>query len=388
MTPIKSWSPEWEPDTKPEDFPAAARILGGATSRFLRNGFSSPIFNKRVGLFESQRVTELDDGHYNIQCLFYERLRSLDEIYRALVIRNKDPWQVDYRATAIELSIDIFPSFYDAVDGVVPMPGDGEPSRGGHNIAVYDVEEDHFLFQHVWSNGLALDSGTLPIDYLDLHLREAWMLRFRTGQLPDEADESGVSARADGEVRTDLFTPWIQINQRAMCTTFFQWKEGAGSGQPWLQVVAIAKSPSGKPVIAGWAHGRKDDDLIEFEELFVWPRYRGKKIGTVMAADALMMARAYGALEGSWVETTDDAHSNELFQSFPEEWMRPTIPHWLRNASWIPCTEKPVNAISEPADMFEMMMSFGTPEQRAIQAARLREIHDDNSESNHNFEDS
>jgi hypothetical protein len=68
----------------------------------------------------------------------------------------------------------------------------------------------------------------------------------------------------------------------------------------WLQCVAVLHEPDVLPLIVGWMHIRGTADGAEVEELFVWPRYRERGIGTALAGQTLLYAAATLLQHSGW----------------------------------------------------------------------------------------
>lgn len=262
----------------------------------------------------------------------------------------------------IELCVEIFPSIYDASTGIVPMPEKNESSRGGHVVRVYGYGPNGFMFQHMWSGWRDEPTGEFSEEYLAEYLLGCWVTRIKSGRMVYGDYPFAGLKRGEGEPFSDVLSPWVPICRRDNVETYCQWIKGTGAGEPWLRVVVIAKSPSGRLVIAGWLHGRLCEDHIDFEEYFVWPRYRREGLGSILANDAIFCAQLNGATTASWFFMEDDAYTRPLLQRSSKEWMRSTKASWLEGLPWQSTNSRAIRAVSEPLDMAELLNQLAAPE--------------------------
>lgn len=76
--------------------------------------------------------------------------------------------------------VDVYQSFMDAQNGVIPMPASGEALEGGHALLCvgYDGAEQRFLFRNSWSEQWGNKGyGTIPYDYLiSAHASDFWQI--------------------------------------------------------------------------------------------------------------------------------------------------------------------------------------------------------------------
>ncbi len=84
--------------------------------------------------------------------------------------------------------IEVYESFEDARDGVVPMPAKSESWLGGHAICIvgYDDTKGYFKFKNSWGWDWGDGGyGYLPYSYMEPYLMDAWSARDRVGPAPD-----------------------------------------------------------------------------------------------------------------------------------------------------------------------------------------------------------
>jgi len=357
----KHWIPDWTPDPETSASPFAARILSGNTERYIDAGFSPTLFVKRLGLFAHQRVRPAIDGSLRIECPIYEQMRSFKELYRALRIQIDNTWNLIEFSMLIELCVEIFPSIYDAESGIVPLPEDDELTRGGHVVRLYGYGPQGYMFEHMWEGWRDDNSGVFSEEYLAKYLRESWVTRFKSGRMVYGDYPFAGLKFGPGEHSSDVLSPWVLVCERDDVGSYCQWIKGAGAGEPWLRLVVITKSPSGKLVIAGWLHGRLCEDHLDVEEYFVWPKYRRRGFGSILANDAIFCAQFNGAATASWFFLEDDAFTRPLLQQSSHTWMRSTSAGWLEALNWESTNTRSVRAISQPLELFEILDCLAAP---------------------------
>ena len=177
----------------------------------------------------------------------------------------------------------IFPRFYDAPGGAVPLPDPEEHLVGDHAVLPITMRDERVFFQHNWGprwgdNGV----GSFAIDYLDRYQREAWSIRHavpgpRPEGVPGSADLGPSSERWD-RLREH---PWdgngdsgfILLHHGTRLDILGRWLTGVSDGSVWLQCIAVMREAEGGPMIVGWMHLRGTASGVDVEELYVWPPY-------------------------------------------------------------------------------------------------------------------
>jgi C1A family cysteine protease len=113
----------------------------------------------------------------------------------AMPNRIEGYWRVDDNIDAIKESlylngpmvvgIDVYESFENASDGIVPMPKNGEELLGGHAICLVGFDDKKKLLKFKNSWGIIWGDtgyGYLPYDYVDPYLYDAWACRDFLGE--------------------------------------------------------------------------------------------------------------------------------------------------------------------------------------------------------------
>ena len=80
------------------------------------------------------------------------------------------------------VAVSIFPSMFDAPNGIVHMPEGDERSIGDHIVISLGYKDDHLFFPNNWGPEWGVQGiGAYPIDYVKRYWREAWSVRGLTG---------------------------------------------------------------------------------------------------------------------------------------------------------------------------------------------------------------
>ncbi len=319
----------------------AQQLCGFPTlSAGLPDLFTHPLFTKRADLFNMQRVY-VEGENASVYCGLYERLRSFDELITAmhleaaLIARG-----VEFgRRPLQELIVQIFPSMYDAPGGTVPLPDPDERSIGNHAVVARYIGDERLFFWHTWGsrwgdNGI----GSFSFEYLKRFQREAWSVRLLPGPVPENLVSRDPSVYEQRAAQL-LSYPWKgqgdtggwDLVRRGSAVDFIgRWLTAVGDGSPLLQCVAVLREAEGGPLMVGWMHIRETQRGAEVEELFVWPRYRGRGIGTALAGQTLFHEGVVFMQRRDliWHQLESDVL---VTKKAP---LKAHVPRWLRNLPW------------------------------------------------------
>jgi GNAT superfamily N-acetyltransferase len=131
-----------------------------------------PIMGERAVMYSSLRMRQA----------VYESLRNYESILSAarLIARQHvahvPPDVVDH----LSISFEVFDSAFDAPEGRLPMPANGERQRGWHSVRFAGWEDDgeRLVFQNSWGRSWGKAGlGSVSRVYLDRYLHEAWLRR-------------------------------------------------------------------------------------------------------------------------------------------------------------------------------------------------------------------
>jgi GNAT superfamily N-acetyltransferase len=317
----------------PEMHRAAISQLEGLPYEGKPGYFPFPISGRRLLLFH-QQLTDIDaGGHWVATCGFYERLRSPDELISAMQLHDSvADRDVQFEKPPKQMvAVSIFPSMFDASDGIVPMPEDDESSIGDHIVISLGYKDDHLFFLNNWGPEWGVQGiGAYPIDYVRRYWRDAWSVRGLTGPHPDLGGSLGPSSERwhkliEGAWDEHESTNFFALHYGAVVDVFGRWLIGVSDGSMWLQCIAVMHEAESRPLIVGWMHIRGTSDGADVEELFVWPPYRERGLATTLAGHALLYAATTPWQHGRWrwQELEADAIMRERSQ-----W-KPRIPRWL-----------------------------------------------------------
>lgn len=324
---------------RPETHREAISQLEGLRYEGLPGFFPFPVSGRRLMLFHSQ-VTDIDvDGRSVVNCGFYERLRSPDELISAMQLHDSllDRGIQSEALPAQMVVVSIFPSMFDAPNGIIPMPEDDEHSIGDHIVISLGYKDDHLFFLNNWGAEWGVQGiGAYPIDYVRRYWREAWSVRSLTGPHPELEGSLGPSSERwhgliAGTWGEHESTNFFALHYGAVVDVFGRWLIGVSDGSLWLQCIAVLHESESRPLLVGWMHMRGTSYGADVEELFVWPPYRERGIGTALAGHTLLYAATTPWQHGRWQwhELEADAIMRKRSQR------KPHIPRWLRyvNAS-------------------------------------------------------
>lgn len=292
--------------TDPANSVELARALMGDP-----HGLPFSLYEKRAGMFNIQSFT-LNDG-FAAAGRFYERLRSPKELVQATVIsqaiqENGVPYG---QGPLVELSVEIFPSIYDAPGGVVPMPGADEQSVGGHAVVPVCMQDGRLWFIHRWPKTWGANgAGSLSAEYVRRFSTEALAVRPRGGPEPPRAGPPRNPAKPLeilAEHYVDQESQWHMVDTEGDVLWCGRWLIGAGDGSPFLQAAVLLRGITDDVLHVGWLHARIDaSGILEIEEAFVWPPYRGRGLGATLVGQSLLLAATYHYRTIRWLHPLAD----------------------------------------------------------------------------------
>jgi GNAT superfamily N-acetyltransferase len=192
------------------------------------------------------------------------------------------------------LSFDMFEGIYEAPNGYVPVPKEGQKRINRHCVAIvgYDENQRVFHFLNSWGSKWGEQGfGHLPYEYFSRGLvTESW------AWFPMELWKPLRSLR--GEV---VFRDKKNERVRAVVSQI----PPPAWGRPMLWVIDLYDR---EWKILGWAHCSVfvDRDILEIEELFIKPEYRRRGLGDALIAQIDRIAKFCVLSKlGAWIPNQD-----------------------------------------------------------------------------------
>lgn len=109
---------------------------------------------------------DADDAAYKYRIVSYARLYTLAEIKKSLASNGP-----------LAMSVEVYTSFFDAPNGVIPMPSKSDSLEGGHAICIagYDDAKRRVKFKNSWGPKWGDDGyGYLSYDYVEKYMMDSW----------------------------------------------------------------------------------------------------------------------------------------------------------------------------------------------------------------------
>jgi GNAT superfamily N-acetyltransferase len=206
----------------------------------------------------------------------------------------------------ILIVVEAFESWRTAKNGEIALPGPGEKSIGLHCVFLthYKAHGEILGFVNSWGRGWGKKGfGTLPFEYLERHLYEAYINRDARWGPSDFRFQKEPGALTVAERRR---RSWIAAPR-------WRTRERVANGESRIVEIYETSSPTtGFPVICvdvqngfglrmGWAFLRyrreETGGVMEIPELFVWPTFRRMGIGRELEEIAEDVARLWDCSE-------------------------------------------------------------------------------------------
>ena len=270
-----SHPPPWQPLGAFRDiWPLTKQIdeLGGE--------WSFPIFIPRTANFHLIREP----------ISFYEPIESFDRLgLEALLIQKAYAFDLGSAIGSAGVSLTVFPSIFDAVDGVLPLPEQDEPPIGQHYMGVVGVKDrDTLVIRNSWLGWTSDGLGYMSREYFEHHAAEGLVLR-RWDYGPSEDTAEPLLSTTDQD---EFKRQWRRRrkfgssssgapNPRVKRKWYGCWSLEAEAPAEVLLVEFDKRIRVGVAVIT---HYQSDEgpSISALSDLFIWPNYRRVGYGLLL----------------------------------------------------------------------------------------------------------
>lgn len=201
----------------------------------------------------------------------------------------------------ISLIFEIYPSFFDACAGRVPMPEPDELSMGQHSVNVVALEDDGIVFQHSWydwsNNGL----GYMTREFIERYGTEMWVCRDWSCGPRDTASALEILAKSTAPERVREL--WRLPRPRGMETRLsspgrrFKWHRSyVIESECPVEVLTVENETSATVAVGVLAYDLQDSGnrTCSLVDLFVWPKNRRRGYGSDLVQWAIERSRGQG----------------------------------------------------------------------------------------------
>jgi GNAT superfamily N-acetyltransferase len=289
----------------------------------------------------SQRVVTYCNLHK--RQVFYEPLSGHGSIMRAMaqVARvNEGAWVSPDKQDRVRIDLDVFESAHTAPRGRLELPRPGEQPLGVHSVVVVGWEDSGEIlkFRNSWGVGWGdRGYGTVSRDYLERHLRDAWLsrnARYGLTRFNLAAASAAKTARETASIWLRENGRWrASIKHRSLRRRLYLYDAWSVEDQVPVTVIELR---TGEDFRLGWAmlfHERDRTSVLK--ELFVWPLFRRQGYGTIIEREAADIARIWESTKIQvYLHSVDAFPGNRVAGSFfgrragyEWRWQRTTLPN-------------------------------------------------------------
>lgn len=238
----------------------------------------------------------------SIPLAFYEPIESFDRLaLEVLLIQKAQDFELVDTAGMAGVSLKVFPSIYDAADGVLKFPEEDEPSVGEHYMRILGLHDsDTLVVQNTWSGWTRDNLGYVSREYFDHYATEGWIYRrWDYGPSEDTADEllrtSEKSRFKELWRRKQRFgsSSAVAPNKRIKLKWFECWSLQSERPAEVLMVEFDGRIRVGVAVLVHFGGYGDNPPLSSLSDIFVWPNYRRVGYGRMLerfAAERSVMA--------------------------------------------------------------------------------------------------
>jgi GNAT superfamily N-acetyltransferase len=248
-----------------------------------------PIFNKRAFNF-----------HYGVkQPQFYEPISDFERLaLEAFLIQKANAYCPSPQPGDLGVSLKVYRSIFDAEDGMIRMPKDGETVIGQHYMAVIGIKDaDTLILRNSWLGWTADGIGYLSREYFE-HCAEEGMLSRLWNYGPNE-NTADPLLRCDNA--NEFARLWKRTNRYGIDNAvparpgvrlkwYGCWSLQDEASAEILMIELDRQVPIGVAIIV-----HHKDSTSELSDLFIWPSYRRIGYGLLLERFAARRATIAGS---------------------------------------------------------------------------------------------
>ena len=252
--------------------------------------------------------------------LYYEPVSNFDRLSLEALLHQRATNVVPYAEQgSLLIVVKVFPSIFDARDGVVNLPEEGEPCIGQHTLSVLGIQDENTLvIRNSWSGWKDDHIGYLSRGYFDRYGQEGSIARM-WNRGPTAATVETLLRGGDGVEFRKLWPSgrrWGTVtNVAGEKRLRFKWYE-CWSLQEEVPAEFLTLELDGRTrvAVAVLVHY---PGVSELSELFVWPNYRRRGYGSLLEEAAADRGRQAASQElGIYVWNSDTVRQGDQAEGF------------------------------------------------------------------------
>ncbi len=231
---------------------------------------------------------------------YYEFLSDFDVVATAAFLNSRArKYEVPVEQTgSVMVDYAAYPSVFNPLDGFISMPSTEEKSIGRHVAgAIGLVDEDTLLVRHAWSGWTEDGTAKMSREFFETYCRAAMLVRpWDRGPLQETVQELLRTSNPDtfqslwGQSGGPVFarqadTPWRSLTLSSHPTWSLNFEVPA-------EVLTLTDHAGVRIGVAVLIH-EGDESVIS--DLFIWPSYRRRGLGTVLEQFAAERATDSGS---------------------------------------------------------------------------------------------